>query len=413
LISSFIAPIILTINYDIHPYPVDGYAYTGIRRLYRLQLISEGAIEATPLLPGAMKKTNDITLNLLNSKIEKITDLAPDKELQKRIERLFAQKNPDYKFAILDITPGREYRFASVNGNAISMPASTGKLAIAAGLFNELRTFFHDDFQERQNLLRSRIITANEWVLTNHHTIPIFNPDTKEYESRAVKVGDTFTLYEWLDHMISASSNAAASIVWKEVILMRAFGIEYPPSVETETKYFNETPGEQLQKIALSVVNDPLREMGIGEDEWRLGTFFTSTANKIIPGQGSHATPLALLQFLVNMEKGKMIDEWSSLELKRMMYLTARRIRYVFSPALYDAAVYFKSGSQYKCKPEPGYTCIEYTGNEENYMNAAAIIEHPDGTTYLVALMSNILKKNSAEDHTNIATVVDRIIRGK
>ena len=410
-ISAIFFIIIITINYDINPYPIDGYAYTGIHRLERLRFISEKIIDGTTLPPGGLKKTNDIALNLLDSKIERISDLIADPDLQKKIETLFSRKNPNYNFAVLDITPGREPRFASVNGDKKSAPASVGKLAIAAGLFTELKTFFPDDIGGRQNLLRSRIIKADEWVMNNHHPVPIFDPDTKEYQSRPVRIGDTFTLYEWLDHMISASSNAAASIVWKEVILMRAFGAEYPPSEETETKYFKETPVEELKQIAVTVVNDPLRAMDIGENEWKLGTFFTSTGNKIIPGEGSYAIPLAFLQFLVNIEKGRMVDEWSSLELKRMMYLTARRIRYVLSPELNDAAVYFKSGSQYKCKPEPGFTCIEYMGNVENYMNAAAIIEHPDGTTYMIALMSNILKINSADDHTNIATRIDRIIR--
>ncbi len=413
LISSVISVIILTINYDIHPYPIDGYAYTGIRRLCRLMLISDGTLDGTPLPPGALKKTNEISLNMLGSKIERTADLEPDAELQKKIERLFSARNPDCNFAILDITPGREPRFASVNGGKKSAPASVGKLAIAAGLFTELKRLFPDDRGERENLLRGRKITADGWAMPNHHPVPVFDPRTNYYESRPVRAGDSFTLYEWLDNMISASSNAAASMVWKEAILMRRFGGEYPPSPEAEAAYFRDTPVEELKEIALSVVNEPLRAAGIGEDEWRLGTFFTSGANKIIPGQGSHASPLAILQFLVSLEKGKIADEWSSLQIKKLMYLTARRIRYALSPALADAAVYFKSGSQYKCRPEPGFTCVEYTGNEENYMNAAAIIEHPDGTTYMIALMSNILKKNSAEDHTNIATRIDRIIRAQ
>ena len=110
------------------------------------------------------------------------------------------------------------------------------------------------------------------------------------------------------------------------------------------------------------------------------------------------------------MEQGKIVDEWSSLEIKRLMYMTARRIRYASSPALAKAAVYFKSGSLYKCMAEPGFTCKKYMGNVENYMNSVAVVEHPDGRAYLVALMSNVLKKNSAVDHQTIATQIDKII---
>ena len=44
-------------------------------------------------------------------------------------------------------------------------------------------------------------------------------------------------------------------------------------------------------------------------------------------------------------------------------------------------------------------------------MNSVAIIEHPDGKTYMVTLMSNVLRKNSANDHFYLATQIDKIMR--
>jgi hypothetical protein len=78
---------------------------------------------------------------------------------------------------------------------------------------------------------------------------------------------------------------------------------------------------------------------------------------------------------------------------------------------LTEAAVYFKSGSLYKHKPEPGFVPKKYTGNVENYMNSVAIVEQPDGRIYLVALMSNVLRKNSAVDHQTLATQIDKILK--
>jgi hypothetical protein len=152
--------------------------------------------------------------------------------------------------------------------------------------------------------------------------------------------------------------------------------------------------------------------MGIEDDEWRLGSFFTREAKAMIPGSGgSAASPEGMMKFMVAMERGQLIDPWTSLEVKRLMYMTDRRIRYAASPALKDAGVYFKSGSLYKCKPEEGYTCAKYKGNVDNYMNSVAIVEHPDSTTYLVALMSNVLRKNSNVDHNTLASQIDRIVR--
>jgi low affinity Fe/Cu permease len=50
-------------------------------------------------------------------------------------------------------------------------------------------------------------------------------------------------------------------------------------------------------------------------------------------------------------------------------------------------------------------------GNVDNYMNSVVVVEQPNGTIYMVTLMSNVLKKNSANDHFAIASQIDKIIR--
>ena len=114
---------------------------------------------------------------------------------------------------------------------------------------------------------------------------------------------------------------------------------------------------------------------------------------------------------MVAMERGKIVDMQSSLEIKRLLYTTATRIRYASSGSLTTAAVYFKSGSLYQCRAEEGFNCGQYMGNISNYMNSLIIVEHPDGIKYMVALMSNVLKKNSAADHQALASKIERAIR--
>jgi hypothetical protein len=120
-----------------------------------------------------------------------------------------------------------------------------------------------------------------------------------------------------------------------------------------------------------------------------------------------------LLRLLLKLEQEKIVDAFSSREIKRLMYMTQRRIRFASSPALNEAAVYFKSGSLYRCRPEPGFTCRKYEGNVENMMNSVAIVESPAGAFrlhYLVAVMSNVLKKNSAVAHQTFAMRLHRLI---
>jgi len=405
--------LLVTATY-VYSYPVDGYTATGIRRLEAIRLRLEKKLPGAVPVSGALKPSSEIRLNLLKSPGADLAALPePDAELQKRLEALFPVLHESYSVALLDITPGRPIRFASRQMERTFSPGSVGKLAIAAGLFAELKALHPDSTSARQELLRKRMVVADKWIRSDHHEIPIYNPETNSFVSRPIKEGDVFSLYEWADHMLSASANAAGSVVWKEVMLMRAFGKAYPPSREEEIAFFRDTPGPTLQKIALSTVNDPLREAGIPRDDWQLGSFFTSAGKAVVPGAGSHGTPRGLLWFLVRMEQGKLVDEWSSLELKKLMYMTAKRIRYASSPALSKAAVYFKSGSLYKCKSEAGFTCKKYMGNVENYMNSVAIVEQPEGRIYLVALMSNVLRKNSAVDHQTLATRIDQIQMSK
>lgn len=364
-------------------------------------------------MKGGRKLLSQIKLNMLDSTRVNL-QVPPEfnKKLQQEIEILFRDRDKSYSLALLDITPGKPLRYAALRENLQYSPGSVGKLAIAAGLFNELKNLFPDSPQQRMELLKTRMITAGRWIHSDHHKVPIFDIKTRKVEFRPIRKGDIFSLYEWVDHMLSPSSNAAASTVWKEAMLIRVYGSAYPPPPEEEQRFFNETPKRELQKIALSIVNDPLRKMGIKNEEWRLGSFFTRTGKKIVPGSGgSRATPFGLLTFLMRLEQGRVIDQWSSLEIKRLIYMTEKRIRYASAPALKNAAVYFKSGSLYSCKEEEGFKCGKYMGNVKNYMNSVAIVETPDGRVYLVALMSNVLRINSAVEHQTLATYIERILK--
>ncbi len=396
------------------PYPIDGYSLTGIKRLHRLELIVSGEIKETMPIPGAMKSIQDIGLNLMNARGDSLDVIpSPDPVLQKSINALFPNLSEKYSISILDITPGKKIRYASRKETAEYQPGSVGKIAVAAGLLTELQKIYPDSFSKRQELLRTKSVRAGKWAMTDSHTVPFFDTETNKLVKRTVQEKDVFTLYEWLDHMMSVSNNGAASVCWREAVLMRAFGKAYPTLTEEEADlFFKNTPKSTLTTMANALVNEPMRVQGITEREWRLGRLFTAGGESYIPPRdGSTGTTVGLMKFLIAMEKGLVVDPESSLELKRLMYMTDRRIRYASASALKEAAVYFKSGSLYKCKPEEGYTCEKYKGNVDNFMNSVAIIEHPDGTTYLVAMMSNVLKKNSGSDHMALAASIDKVIR--
>ena len=144
----------------------------------------------------------------------------------------------------------------------------------------------------------------------------------------------------------------------------------------------------------------------------RLGTFFTRNGSNAIPGAASYACPNELLRWLVKMEQGKLVDEWSSLEIKKLLYFVRPRYRYAASPALSKAAVFFKSGSLFECKPEAGVPCKPYAGNVTNLMHSVAVVESGE-KRYLVALMSNVLRVNYALEHQTIAGEIEKLIQGR
>ncbi len=396
-------------------YPIDGYERTGIKRLKRLELIQSGELKTTtPLPPGALRSWEDIHLNLKARNADSVSVFfAEDEQLQKDINALFRGMDRSYSLSVLDISDPEKLRYAHRNETLGYQPGSVGKIAVLVALFDQLSKIYPDSFEERLALLSNRSVKAGQWGLTDEHTIPIYDLEKKTLVKRQVIASDVFTVYEWADHMMSVSNNGAASIVWREALLMAAFGKDYPQLTEEQAMaYFKETPKKELTDLANDVVNLPLRELGITKDEWRLGSFFTKGANIYVGDKGgSIGTPLGLMKFLVKLEQGVVIDEASSLEMKRLMYMTDRRIRYAQSPALKDAAVYFKSGSLYKCDRSKGEPCGKYQGNVQNYMNSVIIVEHPDNCRYMVVLMSNVLRKNSASDHLYLASAIDKAIR--
>lgn len=395
-------------------YPIDGYESTGIRRLDYLDKLYKGEIEGRKRLKeGALKPLSYIKLNLVD-RVDEIAGIPEkDPDFQKQVSGLFRGLDRNYSVTVLDITPGRPIRYAAHRESAGYQPGSVGKIVVMTAFFEQLCDLYPDSFEKRTALMKSKMVKAGRWALGDHHTIPIYDPETQAYSRRRAQSGDIFSLYEWVDHMVSPSNNGAASVVWREALLMKVFKEDYPDlTFEESEAYFKSTPKSELSEMANTMINKPLRDLGITHDEWRLGSFFTRSAGSYVPARGgSIGSPIGLMKFMIALEKGAVIDRESSLEMKRLLYMTGRRIRYAASKSLNEAAVYFKSGSLYSCQEEEGYDCKPYAGNRYNYMNSVAIVEQPDGTTYMVCLMTNVRKKNSAYDHLSLAARIDKLIR--
>jgi hypothetical protein len=404
--------LLLTIPNLSVAYPLDAYPATGIRRIEAARLAVLGKMRGRQQPPGALLPTSLVDLRLLDQ-----PDLvlpAPDPEFSARVLQLLGDKADRYGVAVLDLSDIDHPRYAEHRGDFRQNVGSVGKIAVAVAVFQALADMYPDDIEARKRVLRESIITADEFIQKDHHEVRIWHPDTGALSFRPLQQGDQGSLWEYLDWTLSVSSNAAASMVMKNAMLLRHFGRDYPVSNDRADRFFQETSRKQLRELYEQTFLAPLSRNGLDLQYFRQGSFFTRYGKQRIPtGYNSYGTARELMRLLLLMEQGRLVDIFSSREIKRLLYMTERRIRYASSPALGDSAVYFKSGSLYSCKAEPGFKCKKYHGNVKNYMNSVAIVETPAGVKnlhYLATLISNVLYKNSAVDHQTLATYIHRMI---
>lgn len=390
-------------------YPLDDLM-SGIRRLEGDRLAQEMP-NGPKLVPGQLWSTADIRLSLLDYNGPDFDRLPQDPGLAAFLAENFSTRDPSYSMVVINFSDPAHLRWAGLRPDLRQNAGSVGKLLSMTGLFYALAEAFPDPV-DRARVLRESVSPAGHWVSNEIHKVPKWNDAEQRNRYSVIQPSDRFRLSEWVDHAISASANGAGSIIWREAMLIRHFGSSYPRSDEENDRFFRETPKGTLSSLARAVISEPLQAAGLDTANLQQGSFWTTNSKAIVPGVISFATSRELARLAFRLEQGRLVDEWSSLEMKKFMYLTKRRYRYSYAPELRDAAVFFKSGSLYSCKPEEGFRCDKYMGNVRNLMNSVAVIEGAgeSGPHYIVSLMSNVLKFNSAWDHSRIAAALHETI---
>lgn len=408
LFALFVSTLFAT---DIHAYPIDAYEKTGIGRLEYMQRVEQDLIKDRKQPRGALLSTAAVDIRLSNHKDMALPPV--DGIFKRQIEGLLGDYVDRYAVSVLDLSDVDNPRYAEVNGNVARNPGSVGKILVALGIFQALADYYPDDLDARWRVLRDTEIIADEFIISDSHTVRMWDRANEKLIRRPLQLNDRGSLFEYLDWMASPSSNAAAATLTKHGMLLSEFGTDYPVDEATSKAYFENTPRQELTRRLARFIEQPVTQNGLDLKQIRQGSFFTRTGKRKVQGTTSYATSRALMELMLKMEQGLLVDEFSSREMKRLLYVTERRIRYASAPALNDAAVYFKSGSLYGCEPEPDFVCKKYHGNVRHFMNSVAIVEAPAGERklhYIVTLMSNVLRRNSAVDHQTFATRLHRLI---
>jgi hypothetical protein len=301
-----------------------------------------------------------------------------------------------------------------VNGGSEQNPGSVGKIVVALAVFQALADVHPWDVEARNHALRDSVVPAsNSFIVPDDHVVPFWKRGEQSIRRREIVQGDDANLWTWLDWMLSASSNAGGSTVMGQIAAIKHFGAAYPPSPGQLEDFVVGAPPSTMASLVHSALLEGLRKNGIDAARLRQGSPFTRSGKARIPGTiGSTSTARELVKFMTRMEQGRLVDPWSSLEMKRLLYLTDIRVRYAAEPTLDSTAVYFKSGSLYSCGGSG--PCGKYYGNSKNYMNSIAIVEYDAGggkqLRYIVALLSNVLGRNSIETHQALAKRIHHVI---
>jgi len=231
-------------------YPLDAYPETGIRRIEAARLAVLGKMRGRLQPAGALLPANLMDLRQLDQPDLKLPE--PDPEFTARVVRLLGDKTDRYGIAVLDLSDIDHPRYAEHRADFRQNVGSVGKIAAAVAVFQALADNYPDDIEARKRVLRETIITADEFIQKDHHEVRIWHPETGALSFRPLQKGDQGSLWEFLDWTLSISSNAAASMVMKNAMLLKYFGRDYPVSCPFHPQWFGLavlSPGKLLHPL--------------------------------------------------------------------------------------------------------------------------------------------------------------------
>nr|MBV6631000.1 serine hydrolase [Oceanococcus sp. HetDA_MAG_MS8] len=399
----------------VSAYPLDGYERTGIRRLDFYARGHSGEIaNVRRQHPGALLPLDQVQIPPAGTFAHSFPQ-AMDTSLRDEIRSALGVHADSYALHLVDLSDAKQIEVVDWHAERLGNVGSVGKLLVALAVLHQLQQWWPEP-EQRLEILRNTQVVASSIATPDHHKVPIWQPTEQELQYRPLQPGDQASLFEYLDWMISASSNAAASVLMQQVILLAHMQRDYAASSARRERVWAELNKVQRGEVLAEAMDRAVVAAGLDPEQLRQGSLLTRQGKAQVASRQSYASPLALNQMLYRMLQGKLLDRFSSHEMLRLMYQTQRRIRYASHPVLTDSAVYFKSGSLYSCKPEEGFSCGPYRGNRINLLTSTILVQYPADepqVQYLVSVRSNVLRVNSAVAHQRLAGAIHRLMLQK
>ena len=188
----------------VSAYPLDAYPATGIERLEASRLANEGKLRGGKQPAGALLKTDQVDLRLADRPDFSIPP--PDPAFTREVVAQLGDRVDEYNIAVLDLSDLAHPRYAEHNADVARNPGSVGKLLVALAMFQMLADLYPDSIEQRIHILKDTVVTADDFVISDHHTVRFYDPATGELKRHPLHPGDKGTLWEFMDWMVSASS---------------------------------------------------------------------------------------------------------------------------------------------------------------------------------------------------------------
>jgi len=291
-------------------YPIDGYEHTDIGRLESARRIQEGLDAGDKQPSGALLKLDQVGPRLLA--LPAFEPPPPDSDFTRDVVALLGGSADRYSLAILDLSDAAAPLYAEHRAGELYNPGSVGKLLVAMAWFRALADLYPGDTKARWRVLKETQVSADEVIISDHHTVRRWDRQSQRLIRRSLQVGDRGSLLEFMDWMVSASANAAASVLMKQGLLLTEFGESYPVDPDSERQYYRETPKARLDGSLADFMQAPVTRNGLDITQLRQGSFFTAAGKRLVPGTTSYASARELLRFLLRLEQGRIVDEFSS-----------------------------------------------------------------------------------------------------
>ena len=155
----------------IGAYPIDGYGYTGIARLDFYDLAQQGVVSGRQLSPGAKLTLDQIRIRGADIDLDTAT---ADPAISKSIRGYLGKQASRYGVALVDLSDPDQPLYAGYNDDYKANVGSVGKILVALALYQQLANRFPDDIAAREELLKTKKISANSFIERDSHKVPIW-----------------------------------------------------------------------------------------------------------------------------------------------------------------------------------------------------------------------------------------------